>query len=109
MGVRIDQPMDMLFEFRAEHLGLLAAAEVAGIQAADARAEFGEPGGDRVAAPAERRLGEAGGAPAVLVGHLRLETPPSVPGQESGGRDDSLNGIVREQCHNRLLREKTGE
>ena len=75
LSLGVGEAMDVLLEFRTEFLGLPAAAEVGGVKAADAGAEFVDPGIDGITPPAEGRLSLAGGAVAVFVGHLRLELP----------------------------------
>jgi hypothetical protein len=95
----IDETADVLLDRWAEFLRRLASAKVVGVEAADAAAEFAEPGLDRGAAPAEHRLGMAGRTSAVLTGHFGLESPTLESRQQFRRRQNGLASTFREWFH----------
>jgi len=85
LGLGIDQPTNVAFDFRTKRLGLFASAQVAGVEAADAGPEFVASGGDRVPSPTENHLGLAGRPVTVLAGGFRLKPPASMTREQPGG------------------------
>jgi len=105
LGVRGDEAADVNFHLGVPVLGGRPPPRLEMLDAADARTEFVQAGGDGVASPPEGGLGQAGGTAAVGVSHLRLEPPPLVPGEQCRGEQDGPPRVAREFCHDRLLRE----
>jgi hypothetical protein len=81
LGLGFDDSMNVFGEGRATVLGFLAAAKVAGIEAANAGTPFVESGVDRLASPAENSLGLACRRAALFRRHLSLETPTAISGE----------------------------
>jgi hypothetical protein len=81
LGLGFNDSMNVFGEGWAAVLGLLAAAKVAGVEAANAGAEFVESGVDGLASPAEDSFGLACRRAAILHRHLSLKTPPAISGE----------------------------
>lgn len=82
MGLRIDQPANVVFEFRTDVLGLLSPSQVAGVLAPDAGPAFVESGGDRRSAPTENHLGLPGGPVTILDGGVGLKLTATMARQK---------------------------
>jgi hypothetical protein len=105
LGLGFNETVNVFGDGRATILGFLATAKVAGVEAANAGAEFVEPGVDSLASPAEDPLGLACRTAAILCRHLGLETPTTIAGEQLRSRLEAGNQVVREGFHGRLLRE----
>jgi hypothetical protein len=108
LGLRFDEAMDVCFQLRAAFFGLLASAEAASVQAADAGPLLVEPGFDSGASPAKGGFGGSRGAITILQSHFGLELPAFVAGKKFSSRLDGLDDVVRESFHGRLLLETAG-
>ena len=105
LGPGLDEAVDVPGDGRAAMLGPLATAEVVGIEATDTGAEFVEAGLDGITPPTEDLLGATSGAVTILEGHLGLEPPPPMAGEQPGGGLQAGDQVICEWLHNRLLGE----
>ncbi|QJX00117.1 hypothetical protein FTUN_7741 [Frigoriglobus tundricola] len=109
LGVRIDQPADVLLQRRVLLLRGRPPPRHEILDAADAGAEFVTAGVDGVASPPtpspECGFGEAGRTAAVRVGRVGLDLPPLVPGEQGRRQQNRPPRVVREIRHDRFLRE----
>ena len=104
LGLRIDQSVDLLGDFRVVVFGPVSSAGVEVVEAADTGAEFAKTGPDSVASPTEDFLGTSRLAVTVLEGYLGLKLSAGKACQFAGGRaNDFLHRGRQVGLHDRVL------